>query len=229
MSGDWQVDAVLLDMDGTLIDTERIYISSLTNVLTGFGYADAETVCHAMVGLTGPDCQQLLIARYGADVPLDAINRAFVARRDDVLRDGLPLKPGARELLDALREADCPMALVTSASRRTAEQHLTLAGIRARFATLLTRDDVAHGKPDPALYLLAARTMRARPQACVAVEDSSVGVAAAHGAGVITLMVPDLEQPGAETRAQCAAVLPDLHQVLATLRARGGLRAARPS
>ena len=226
MSGRWQVDAVLLDMDGTLIDTERIYISSLTTVLTGFGFADAATVCHAMVGLAGPDCQKLLLDRYGADFPLGAVNKAFVARRDEIFRDGLPLKAGARELLDALRDSNCPMALVTSASRRTAEQHLTLAGIRTRFDTLLTRDDVERGKPDPALYLLAAKTIRTPPQHCVAVEDSSVGVAAAHGAGVITLMVPDLEQPGTETRQRCAAVLPDLHAVLATLRLRGGLGTA---
>jgi len=226
VSGRWQVDAVLLDMDGTLVDSERIYISSLTTVLTGFGFADAAAVCHAMVGLAGPDCQKLLLTRYGADFPLAEVNKAFVARRDAVFRDGLPLKPGARELLDALRDAACPMALVTSASRRTAEQHLTLAGIRSRFATLLTRDDVARGKPDPALYLLAAKTIGARPRDCVAVEDSSVGVAAAHGAGAITLMVPDLERPGDATRAQCAAVLPDLHAVLATLRDRGGLGAA---
>lgn len=221
MTDRWRVAAVLLDMDGTLIDTERVYIDSLTAVLTGFGFADVNKVCHAMIGLAGPDCQQLLLDHYGADFPLAKINKAFVAKRDEMLRDGLPLKAGALDLLDALREAQCPMALVTSSSRRTADQHLTLAGIRARFDTMLTRDDVAHGKPAPDLYLLAAERFGARPQDCVAVEDSSVGVAAAHGAGAITLMVPDLQQPNPATRAQCAAVLPDLHAVLALLRDRG--------
>jgi HAD superfamily hydrolase (TIGR01509 family) len=227
MSDRWRIDATLLDMDGTLIDTERVYIASLTAVLTARGFADVTNVCHAMIGLAGPDCQKLLVDRYGADFPLTEINKAFVRERDAMLRDGLPLKTGALDLLDALRESQCPMALVTSSSRRTAEAHLTLAGIRSRFDTLLTRDDVAHGKPAPDLYLLAAERFGARPQHCVAVEDSSVGVAAAHGAGAITLMVPDLQQPSDATRAQCAAVLPDLHAVLALLRDRGGLPTPR--
>jgi HAD superfamily hydrolase (TIGR01509 family) len=219
----WRVEAVLLDMDGTLIDTERVYIASLTAVLTDFGFDDVTNVCHAMIGLAGPDCQKLLIDRYGADFPLAEINKAFVRERDQILRDGLPLKTGALDLLDALQIADCPMALVTSSSRRSADQHLTLAGIRSRFDIMLTRDDVAFGKPAPDLYLLAAERFGAPPQHCVAVEDSSVGVAAAAGAGAITLMVPDLQQPSEATRAHCAAVLPDLHAVLALLRERGVL------
>ncbi|ABD89659.1 HAD family hydrolase [Rhodopseudomonas palustris] len=223
MTADWQVDAVLLDMDGTLVDTERVYITSLTEVLDGFGYPDAAAVCAAMVGLPGPECQQLLVERYGADFPLPKINRAFAERRDAMLADGLPLKRGAVELLDALRAADWPMAVVTSASQGTAEAHLTLGGIRARFELIVTRDDVAHGKPNPDLYLLAAKRLGVTPRACVAVEDSSVGIAAAFAAGAIALMVPDLQQPNAATRGQCAAVLPDLNAVLALLRTRAGL------
>jgi HAD superfamily hydrolase (TIGR01509 family) len=219
----WQVDAVLLDMDGTLLDTERVYIASLRTVLSARGYADVTEACHAMIGLPGPDCQQLLIARYGKNFPIDEINRDFATECAAMMRDGLPLKPGAAELLDALREADCPMAVVTSSSRRSAEQHLTLAGIRMRFDTVLTRDDVARSKPCPDLYLLGAQRLGVRPEACIAVEDSSVGVAAAHAAGAITLMVPDLLPPGEATRAQCAAVLPDLFGVLALLRERAGL------
>ena len=75
----------------------------------------------------------------------------------------LPLKRGAVELLDALQAAECPMAIVTSSSLRTADAHLTLAGIRHRFDTLLTRDDVTRGKPSPDLYLLAASRFGLKP------------------------------------------------------------------
>jgi HAD superfamily hydrolase (TIGR01509 family) len=210
-------------MDGTLVDTERVYIASLNTVLTTFGYADVGEICNAMVGLPGPECQALLVSHFGKDLPIAEINKAFVAECGSMLRDGLPLKPGAGELLDALHSADCPMAVVTSSSRRTAEQHLTLAGIHARFDTIVTRDDVVHSKPSPDLYLLGAARLGVAPQACIAVEDSSVGIAAAHAAGTIALMVPDLLQPNADTRAQCAAVLPDLHAVLVLLRERAGL------
>jgi HAD superfamily hydrolase (TIGR01509 family) len=218
----WNVSAVLLDMDGTLVDTERVYFDSLVAALNAAGYADdSVALCHAMVGLPGPACEAMLLDHYGADFPLTEVNRAFLANRDRLMEAGLPLKPGTLELLDALAAANCPTAIVTSSSRRSAERHLSLAGIRARFDTILTLDDVTRGKPSPDLYLLAATRLGFAPQVCVAVEDSNHGVAASHAAGAITIMVPDMTPPTEETCARCAAVLPDLNAVLALLHERG--------
>jgi HAD superfamily hydrolase (TIGR01509 family) len=218
VANNWQIDAVLLDMDGTLLDTERVYQASLTAALDAFGYPDATTIYHAMIGIPLAECEAMIRAHYGEDFPLADFNSAFDARCDETFRAGLPLKPGTIELLDALRAAGCPMAIVTSSSRRIAEQHLTLGGIRARFDTILTCDDVARGKPSPDIYLLAAERLGVRPQACVAIEDSNPGIAAAYSAGAIPIMVPDIVQPAAETREKCVAVLPDLYAVLAMLR-----------
>jgi HAD superfamily hydrolase (TIGR01509 family) len=223
VTDNWQIDAVLLDMDGTLLDTEPSYVAAYTAALDAFGFPDATATCHAMIGIPGLECEAMLRARYGENVPFADINEAFALRSDEIFQQGLPLKPGTIELLDALREAGCPFAIVTSTSRRTAEQHLTFGGIRARFDTLVTCDDVVRGKPSPDIYLLAAQRLGVRPQACVAIEDSNPGIAAAHAAGAIAIMVPDIVPPTEETRAKCAAVLPDLHAVLRMLRERGGL------
>ncbi len=224
MSTRWNVSAVLLDMDGTLLDTEKVYFESLVAALRSRGYTDdVIPLCHAMVGLPGPECEAMLLDRYGETFPIDSINRAFAANRDELFRSGLPLKHGAVTLLDALAAAECPMAIVTSSTRHGAETHLTLAGIRSRFDTILTRDDVTRSKPSPDLYLLAAERLGVRPQTCVAVEDSNHGVTAAHAAGAITIMVPDVVPPTEASLTRCAAVVSDLHAVVEILGARGGL------
>ena len=224
MTGPWTIKAVLLDMDGTLLDTEKLFMDSLIAAMAAFGYTDdIAALCHAMVGLTGPQCDRLLLDRFGADFPIAGLNEAFRANRDNLLEAGIPLKRGAAELMDALQHQRYPMAIVTSATRRGAENQLTLAGIRQRFDAVITRTDVAHAKPAPDLYLLAAARLGFAPELCLAVEDSNPGVAAAYAAGAITIMVPDIVPPTEASRARCIAVLPDLGAVLAMLHKPGEL------
>jgi beta-phosphoglucomutase-like phosphatase (HAD superfamily) len=105
------------------------------------------------------------------------------------------------------------MALATSASRRAAEQHLTRSDLRSRLPVVVTRDDVTRGKPYPDLFLRAAELLGALPEECIAVEDSPNGIRAAHAAGMMPVMVPDLLVPTEEIRAICVRVALDLHEV----------------
>ncbi|MGJ5022581.1 HAD family hydrolase [Bradyrhizobium oligotrophicum] len=222
----WHVEAVLLDMDGTLLDTEKVYLEAAIAALNALGYSDGVVeLCHAMIGIPGPDNEQTLRDHFGDDFPLLEVNRLFAAKTIEILQAGMPLKPGVIALLDAIDAVGLPKAVVTSSSRRTAAEHLGLAGIDHRFDAVLTRDDVTRAKPHPDLYLLAAERLRTRAPACVAIEDSNPGVASAHAAGAITLMVPDIVAPNDHSRANAAAVLPDLDAAIALLARRSVLPA----
>ena len=198
------ISAVLLDMDGTLLDTERVYFESLIAALSSRGYTDdVASLCHAMVGLPGPECEALLIAQYGEDFPLAAISRAFIANRDEILRNRTAVEGWRRRAARCAagrRMPDGDRDLVVAAKRRSA---LSLAGIRSRFETILTRDDVTRCKPSPDLYLLAAARLGVQPPGLRCGRGFQPGVTAAHAAGAITIMVPDMVPP-TENNAQDA-------------------------
>ena len=202
-------------MDGTLLDTERVYFDSLVAALNAYGYTDdvdSAVPCDgrpSRPGMRGHAARALwrkLSARRRSTRPSSH-------RRDEILDAGLPLKRGAVELLDALQAAEYPMAIVTSSSRRTADAHLTARRNPPPFRHDPDPRRRRPGKPSPDLYLLAASRFGVTPESCVAVEDSNHGVTAAHAAGAITIMVPDMVPPTDESRARCAAVVPDLGAV----------------
>jgi HAD superfamily hydrolase (TIGR01509 family) len=213
----------LLDMDGTLIDSEVVFYASAHAAMSTLGYADAEEICRAMLGVSSVERNEMLRARCGGDFPMASFDEARLRRRESLLEDGLRPKRGAAELLDAIDQAGRPKAIVTSSSRRSAERHLTLAGLRGRFDVIVTRDDVQRGKPAPDLFLVAAGRIGLDPSACIAIEDSNPGIAAAHASGAFAIMVPDLVPPGPAATDLGVTVLPDLLAALSFLRERGAL------
>ncbi len=213
------IRAVLLDMDGTLLDTETIYVGSMFAALADLGFHLSEPLIHSMIGLPGKDCMDLLKAEFGERFQLRAFQPVYVAHRTERMKGGIPLKAGTLELLDLIEAAGLPVAVATSSNRANAETNLAEAGLLTRFAAVLTRDDVELAKPHPALFLRAAAAVGVAADGCLAVEDSHVGVRAAHGAGAMTVMVPDMLPPTDEIRALCLHVVPDLHAVASLLRA----------
>ncbi|MEF2072537.1 HAD family hydrolase [Consotaella aegiceratis] len=207
------IGAVILDMDGTLHDTEIVYYRALKHAVAATGFSASDSLCRSLIGIPGKECDLILQEHFGSSFPFAECNRLFAEHRDDLLSQGVPLKPGAVELLDDLVAEGIPTAVATSSSRRTAESHLARSGLRNRLATLVTRDDVERGKPYPDLFLTAARMLNILPTACLAVEDSVAGIRAAHSAGMMVVMVPDLVAPTADIRALCVHVASDLHEV----------------
>ena len=117
------------------------------------------------------------------------------------------------DLLDLLDEKGLPRAVATSSPRLSVDRHLGHLGLLGRFHAVVTREDCANGKPHPEPYLNAARALDLDPADCLALEDSHNGVRSAHGAGMMTVMVPDLLAPTPEIGALCVGVLDTLHQV----------------
>jgi len=208
------IAAVILDMDGTLLDTERMYKACTFETLTRLGWPDRQDLIRAMVGLSSKKCDALLMATLGPAFPLEAYHDAFQACRATKVAQGIALKTGATELIASLSASGLPFAIATSSTRYAAEHHLTAAGLRPYFDTVVTADDVAEAKPSPDLYLEAARRLGVDPAGCFAVEDSGHGVRSAHAAGMTTLLVPDMVVPDADVVALCAAVFKDLFEAL---------------
>ena len=208
--------AVLFDMDGTLVDSERPYLAAETEVFARMGLPDPRALALALVGIPVQESEALLRERLGADFPLDRYRALRAEIRPALIGEGIPAKQGARALLDRLRREGVPLALATSSMRENMEAHLRSAGLRDFFAVTACRDDVERGKPAPDLYLLAARELGVDPARCVAVEDSNPGVAAAHAAGARVLLVPDTTKPD-DAALAVATLLPDLVAVEAEL------------
>ncbi|WP_243788817.1 HAD family phosphatase [Saccharopolyspora gloriosae] len=185
--------AVLFDMDGTLVDSEKLWTISLSDYATYRGGELSIATREAMVGSNMSTSMRMLLA--DLDLPADAAAVAEAAdwveaRSTELFRQGLPWRPGAQEALAAVRSLGIPAALVTSTIRSLAEIALDTLG-RDSFDVTVCGDEVdGRNKPDPEPYLRAARMLAVDPRRCVAVEDSPTGVAAAVAAGCTVIAVP---------------------------------------
>jgi len=212
------VAAVVFDMDGLLLNTEALARRAMRLAGSELGIELPETFCALMIGVPADGCRRLLLEHYGDALSADDLFAASARHLHAQIDAGeMQLKAGVQELLDLLDQMHTPRAVATSSSRDKAIHHLSRAGIRHRFDALLTRDDVARGKPHPDLYLAAADALGMPPARCLALEDSYNGVRAASAAAMPVIMVPDLLAPTAEMHQLCRAVLHDLNAVASLL------------
>jgi HAD superfamily hydrolase (TIGR01509 family) len=195
--------AVLFDMDGTLVDSEKLWDVSMRELYARFGGVMTPEVRGATVGGSAESVIKLVFADLG--LPPDPQEMADVADwlheiTGDLFDSGLPWCDGARELLEELAAADVPMALVTNTRRALTERALNSIG-RHYFTVSVCGDEVPYGKPAPDPYRQAADLLGLDPAHCLAIEDSVTGAASAEGAGCPVLVVPnDVEVPAGPRR-----------------------------
>lgn len=196
-----ELAAVLIDMDGTLVDTEPYWMAAEWALVKAHGGEWSDDHAHALVGNALITSAEYLRLHGGIDLEPEVIVEQLL---DDVVRSAeaeMPWRPGAQELLAALNAAGVPMALVTMSYDRLAQTMLDQLPADT-FATVVTGDQVTDGKPHPEAYLTAAARLAVSPAACVAIEDSPTGLASAEAAGCVVVAVPHRVpvQPGPRRR-----------------------------
>ena len=225
--------AVLFDMDGTLVDSEKLWDISLAALYEHLGGRLSPQVRASLVGRAAQDTIRMVHTDLGLE--LDPV---AMADSDRWLHDytaglfdgGLPWCDGAQELLEALAAEGTPIALVTNTQRALTDRALKSIGSQY-FAATVCGDEIARGKPAPDAYQRAATLLGLAPSACLAIEDSVAGTAAAEGAGCPVLVVPnDVAVPRGPHRHHISSLaglgVADLRRIFSDLTSRFGERTA---
>ena len=190
------VSAVVFDMDGVLFDTERLLCEQWTAVGSKHGIPDMEATLLSCVGRSHKDSRQFFWEKYGDSVDYEKFFQeavgCFYAK---IKEEGLPVKKGAYELLEYLKQEGYPIALASSSRMESIQGHLSNAGMLHYFKAIIGGDMVEHSKPHPEIYERACQMLGQSTEHCIAIEDSPNGIRSAYQAGMQPVMVPDMIQP----------------------------------
>ncbi|KND27822.1 HAD family hydrolase [Streptomyces acidiscabies] len=203
------LQAVLLDMDGTLVDTEGFWWDVEVEIFAGLGHTLDDSWRHVVVGGPMTRSAGFLIEATGADITFDELSVLLNDGFEDRIGRALPLMPGAARLLAELAAHDVPTALVSASHRRIIDRVLAALGPQ-HFRLSVAGDEVARTKPHPEPYLLAASRLGVDPARCAVIEDTATGVAAAEAAGCQVVAVPSVAPIAPAARR---TVVPSLEHV----------------
>ena len=216
MSG--TVKGVIFDLDGTLLDTEKLYLRFWVEAAHRMGYPMQEEDALAIRATAAPHAERILKARVCPEFDyhgVRALRRVIMEEYIDA--NGVDAKPHMQEVLAEIQRRGLRIGLATATPEPRARKYLRMVEAEQYFDAVTCVDMVQHGKPAPDVYLLACARTGVVPEEALAVEDAPSGIRSAHAAGIRTVMVPDRDQPDEEIRALCHAVVPSLMDVLTML------------
>ena len=206
---------VLFDMDGVVLDTEKLYARFWREAAAALGYSMSYEQALGMRSLSNTAGQAQLESYFGKGVSRAEFRAKRIELMDAYIAvNGVDLKPGIRDLLDYLDAKGIPAAITTSSPVERVQRYLGPHGLLNRFQRLCSGAEVPRGKPEPDIYLYGAACLGVKPEVCLAIEDSPAGVLSAYRAGCMAVMVPDLDQPDEETEKLLFAKADSLTDVI---------------
>ena len=213
-----RIRGVLFDMDGLVLDTEKLYCRFWAEAGRHCGFPMTMDHALAMRSLGMDLGEEKLQSFFGPDAHYTTIRQKRIELMDAYIAEhGIDVKPGIYELLDALDARGIPAAITSSSSQELIREHLQIHNLYHRFTKICSARDVANGKPAPDIYLLGAASLDLKPEECLALEDSPTGILAAYRAGCMAVMVPDLDQPDSDTEKLLFAKADSLSDVIGLL------------
>lgn len=213
------IKALLFDMDGLLLDSERVVQESWNAAGEALGYGKVGEHIYNTLGMNAAGRKEYFNNVFGIGFPYEEFQKlsrmAFFNVAD---QEGIPLKPGAKELIFYAKQMGYKVGLVTSSGKEYAVDVLKKAGIFSYFDGCIFGDMVSKSKPDPEIYEKGCKMLGEEPEWCIAFEDAPAGVIAASAAGIDVIMVPDLVQPDDAIRMRTWKVLDSLDEAIGLLR-----------
>ena len=210
--------AVIFDLDGLLIDSEIISYNMYADLLKKYNLRFAlDTYARSYSGKNEVTNMQNLIFTYHLPITLEQGLSYVSALEKEYFAKGVPLKPGARELLRFLKHSKVKILLASSSTRERALFVLAQNGIESYFDAMVFGPEIEHGKPAPDIFIKAREKSGEASGDCLVLEDSEAGIRAAYAAGIDVICVPDMKRPDGAFLSVAAAVLPSLLDVPAWL------------
>jgi HAD superfamily hydrolase (TIGR01509 family) len=206
---------VLFDMDGLVLDTEKLYCRFWAEAANALGFPMTHEQSLGMRSLNRERGQEKLNAYFGPGADYRAIREKRIELMNAYIAiHGIAPKPGIRQLLDYLDANGIRCAITSSSPPEWIEKHLTSQGLAHRFHRLCSGHNMPNGKPAPDIYLYGAASLDLKPEECLALEDSPAGIESAFRAGCHPVIIPDLDEPSRETTEKCFAKADSLGDII---------------